>query len=275
MSFMKKSKKKTENDNTIVLKGIDFSKIKKDIINKPPSINSDSINITENEVPNIPNATAVSSLNSNSNTTENKKRKVSKFKQASANLDEETDLLTSSLEKLGISNKELLPFETFYKNPVIHVKMLVSGKEISKDAHCWWCRHKIPEDCHPLGLPVKIDYINQKYKGDINCEKIYHCDGSFCSFNCMVAYSRDNSHIFKYKQSGSFITLMYREIFGKDCWITKIENAPSWKLLKEYGGCLTIQEFRNSFNKVKFIEKQNFDILPFTQSPVQTIHFVK
>jgi len=264
---MKKSKKKTESDNTIILKGIDFSKIKKDIINKPPP-SHENISIIENEIPSLPNATSINSI------TESKKRKVTK-KNSTSNTDIETDILTSSLEKLGISNKEVLPFETFYKNPVMHIKMLVSGKEIPTDSFCWWCRHKIPDEWHPLGLPVKIDYINQKFKGDIDCEKVFHCDGTFCSFNCIMAYFRDNGHVFKYKQCGSFITIMYREIYGKECWITKIESAPSWKLLKDYGGCLTIQEFRNSFNKVKLIERQNFDILPFVQSPVQTIHFVK
>jgi hypothetical protein len=267
---MKKSKKKTEGDNTIILKGIDFSKIKKDIINNPSNTVIDTSSKVVENIPIISNATSILSIN-NSNI-ENKKRKTTKAKQTPINLDNETDILTSSLEKLGISNKEILPFETFYKNPTIHVKMLISGKNISKDSNCWWCRYKIPDEWHPLGLPVKIEYTN---KADINCPKIFHCDGIFCSFNCMMAYSRDNSHCFKYKQCGTYITLLYREIYGKECWITKIESAPSWKLLKDYGGSLTIQEFRNSLNKISLIECEQFETLPFIQQPVQTFHFIK
>jgi hypothetical protein len=34
--------------------------------------------------------------------------------------------------------------------------------------------------------------------------------------------------------------------------ITKINSAPHWRLLEEYGGDLNIEEFRKSFSKVEY-----------------------
>ena len=34
--------------------------------------------------------------------------------------------------------------------------------------------------------------------------------------------------------------------------IIKINPAPSWRMLKEYGGQLTIEEFREKFNKCTY-----------------------
>ena len=37
--------------------------------------------------------------------------------------------------------------------------------------------------------------------------------------------------------------------------ISEILPAPHWRKLKEYGGDMTIEDFRNSFNKATYIEQ--------------------
>lgn len=75
-------------------------------------------------------------------------------------------------------------------------------------------------------------------------------EGIFCSFNCMVAYAAENSCI-KYKNAGMLINKLYKAIFGifpKE----KIVPSPSWKLLKEYGGDMSLDEYRRNFQTVDF-----------------------
>ena len=121
--------------------------------------------------------------------------------------------LTSSLEKLGISNKEIIQTESYFKDDTgREIKMLISGTNeyIKRDleAKCWWCRHSIPKDWHPLGLPLK--FIKEKNE--------FHCEGIFCSFNCIMAHlhSCDLESV-KYRNCGMLIATLYRYVFGKAC----------------------------------------------------------
>ena len=44
---------------------------------------------------------------------------------------------------------------------------------------------------------------------------------------------------------------MYNDIY-QHTTIPYIEEAPHWRKLKEYGGDLSIDEFRDSFNKIEY-----------------------
>jgi len=145
------------------------------------------------------------------------------------------------------------------------------------DKSCFWCRHSFTTN--PLGCPIKyinnrieksyishitkdkyymkenitktklLNTLNIKLEGyDIKqCEKEYYLtDGIFCSFNCIVAFVNDNSHNNFYNESKMLLNIMYNEINDKKP--TKIKPAPHWRLLKDYGGTLTIDEFRSTFN---------------------------
>jgi hypothetical protein len=93
-------------------------------------------------------------------------------------------------------------------------------------------------------------------------------EGIFCSFNCMVGFISENNCI-KYKNTGILINKLYYKLFGffpKH----KILPAPSWRLLKSYGGDLTIDEYRNSFQTVDFSNAWQYTkLLP--NSPVSEI----
>ena len=250
-SFLRKPKRKIElkdDDNTITLKNINLYELtnqynlKNEIVEKEPPLKQSNFSIVDEQ--------AV--------------KKVSKFKEKTLlqNKKNVSDIsnLTSNLEKLGISNKELLTLETFYKDDVVKdIKMIKYGTNeyITKDCkgHCWWCRNSIPTEWHPLGIPVKKDK-----------DSTYTCEGIFCSFNCIMAYIHTNPEGMRYKDSPMLIGQMYRQIFNRDIRLDKIIDAPSWKHLREYGGKMTIEEFRSTFNKLKFVERR---ITPVTVEQIR------
>lgn len=147
--------------------------------------------------------------------------------------------------------------------------------------NCFWCRHSF--DTIPFGCPIQ--YVSNKtvktyyseiskdtytIKENITKKKIeaickegempaeitksgnpyYITDGIFCSFNCIVAFIDDNKHNILYHNSKVLLNKLYKDIMGKKC---EIAPAPHWRLLQQYGGKLSITEFRNSFNNIEYV----------------------
>ena len=165
--------------------------------------------------------------------------------------------LQTELENLGISDSKTKTYETIVtNNNTFKLKAYTCFKdehlncEIPKftSIKCWWCRSSISTNIHPLGMPIK-------YNKEQN---FFDTEGMFCSFNCMCSYLHENTNMSQYKDSGSLIYFMYKCIFNEYPYKMNIRKAPSWKLLKEYGGNLTIEEFRSMFNTVN-IHTQNIE----------------
>lgn len=78
----------------------------------------------------------------------------------------------------------------------------------------------------------------------------YETDGIFCSFNCCQAWIDDNKHCRLYDLSCFLLKKLYNEIMNVKSSI--IDPAPSWRLLENYGGHLTILKFREGFNKIEY-----------------------
>jgi len=159
--------------------------------------------------------------------------------------------------------------------------------EFSSSINCFWCRH--PFSSRVLGCPIdyKCSMIFKKYYSeitknnyclqesisekqhetskelvdneefDINFMKngYYITDGMFCSFNCCAAFIEENYKNPVYSKSASLLNKMYYELFQIE---QKISPAPNWRLLKTYGGSLSIQDFRKGFYKVEYIGKNDF-----------------
>ena len=47
-----------------------------------------------------------------------------------------------------------------------------------------------------------------------------------------------------------YLNKIHNDLFEKS---DKIIEAPSWRLLQKFGGNLNIQDFRDSFNKIEYI----------------------
>lgn len=128
-----------------------------------------------------------------------------------------------------------------------------------KDVACWWCCHTF--DTLPIGLPEKY------------YEKKFQVLGSFCSFNCAMAYDLSlNDH-----KMWDRISLLYHlrnKIFlniypNNDIKILDdIIMAPPRCMLKMFGGKLDINEFRE---KSIILKKQYRNIIPPTITLTQQI----
>lgn len=122
---------------------------------------------------------------------------------------------------------------------------------------CFWCRHSFTNQ--PIGCPIryhprkrvqvckseltKDDYIIQQdipqsVAEPTDTDDYYDTEGVFCSPNCVLAYVYDKGNNTYYRQSESLLMSIYYKP-GE-----KLLPAPSWKLLREYGGHMTIDQFR-------------------------------
>ena len=102
---------------------------------------------------------------------------------------------------------------------------------------CWWCAHDY--DTPTIELPEHY------YNGT------FYNNGNFCSYNCAMAYNIDinDENISK---RNSLLNLQYIKTYNTYLPITP---APSWKILKDFGGSIDIEEFRNNFiiNQVNYL----------------------
>ena len=131
--------------------------------------------------------------------------------------------------------------------------------------NCWWDRH--PFTSSPIGCPLryskKIDDENicskiseffKEHNITSEVNDIFETEGTFCSFPCVQAFILDESHSSRYKNSSSLLTLLFYKMYGE---IKSVPIAPPWKQLVDYGGHLTIEEFRSTFGRVIYSELPN------------------
>lgn len=103
----------------------------------------------------------------------------------------------------------------------------VCKSKFNKGVKCWWCKNDF--DSPAVGLPDI--YFNNKF----------YCSGNFCSYNCALAYNIDqNDNVWK---KTSLLNLLYYKTYNCN---KKIIAAPNWKQLKEFGGNLSIDQFRKN-----------------------------
>ena len=134
---------------------------------------------------------------------------------------------------------------------------------ISTDKPCWWCRHGFKTS--PIGCPLKYNshkegavVVAEKFKKagiKTKTNDFFETEGIFCSFPCCKAFIIDQRGIAKYQESLALLVLLLIKIHGTK--IFEIPIAPSWKILKEYGGHMTIEEFRSTFGKIEYTPTVN------------------
>jgi hypothetical protein len=147
---------------------------------------------------------------------------------------------------------------------------------------CFWDRHEFDSEERVVYCPVEhlqkpkmknyTSFINGKYykiqdsiqPEDETTIREYYTDGIFCSIECALAFVKDNAHNPMYTYSENYL----RELYS----YTGNQIAPHWRLLKKYGGNLSIEEFRKSFinttyaldgivfNPVFFLFKENYHL---------------
>ena len=116
---------------------------------------------------------------------------------------------------------------------------------------CWWCRSDI--GASPVYCPIKknVSMKTEKYYSqvkktwydvkeiDTSAKPSFVVDGSFCSWECCVAWINDGGGS---KNSMELLHQMHLISTGKPM---APRPAPHWRLLRDYGGNLDIDIFRN------------------------------
>lgn len=173
------------------------------------------------------------------------------------------------------------------------ITMINNNKILKKSDNqkCFWCKNKF--DSQPLGCPIKFipteiikkhySYINNENyvirekthkvidKSDTssNVNNFYETDGIFCSFNCCYSYINDNKRNYLYKDSLMLLSKIYFDLFSVTF---NIIPAPNWRLIDEFGGNMTITQFRKSFSKIEYLDvDQHITKLPI-QYPIGYIY---
>lgn len=148
---------------------------------------------------------------------------------------------------------------------------------------CFWDKNHIPDGVIPIGCPIRYipNRISKTYNSEIKKESytiqdsitplkvsevleksdnrlsiiqndFYETDGIFCSFNCCMAYIQENkSSNSLYANSEMLLLQMFNMVNNFSDYV-EIIPAPSWRLLIDFGGHLTIEKFRESFNKITY-----------------------
>jgi hypothetical protein len=201
---------------------------------------------------------------------------------------------TTSIDELYVNKNDFVyPFLDPSKRCYITMIDSMTHKRIQCQ-YCFWCRHAF--NTQPIGCPIR--YVCNKIRKSMTSEltnetysivqsitseeakcapesvpEYYETDGGFCSFNCCLAFIKDQSHNQLYRRSEELLMKMYVDIFQVDhTTIKRIDPAPSWRLLKEYGGFMTIEEFRNSFQSHIYIDKDYTFSKPLRPSPIGRIY---
>ena len=148
-----------------------------------------------------------------------------------------------------------LPFDTKSIGcPITYISNKASKKyysEVSKD------NYTIKENITNMKkniLDTKQSFVfiplNNSSVINVNERAFYSCDGNFCSFNCAKAFIKDNKHNSLYEHSEFLLSKLYFDMFGEKNVV--INPAPHWRLLVDYGGNLTINQFRDNFSKTQY-----------------------
>jgi hypothetical protein len=209
----KKRGRKPKNFNNIIPK-LDV-KITDDSINSEDEKIIFHLPITIDEINNQDNSLFIKSEKDIKNISD--KLNLQKIKTSEES--DSTETLKSSVMNVS-SNKLIL-------NNNVN-KISTHCLKFNKNTKCWWCRNNFSTP--PCELPE--DYYNDTF----------YCIGHFCSFNCMKSYNLDLNDSLSSKRE-SLMNLLYYQTYSNH---KIIKPAPHWMCLEEYGGNLTIENFREN-----------------------------
>jgi hypothetical protein len=133
-----------------------------------------------------------------------------------------------------------------------HVCMINGDRALPERTNlfCWHCRHAF--DTSPIGLPLTMRTMPDGIL-------VFETEGNFCSFSCCKTYLLDSRHRRPslYRESDPLLEVLHRSLFGECSSKVEIPLAPSWQLLSEYGGTLSIEQFRASIGQTTYTATEN------------------
>ncbi len=205
-----------------------------------------------------------------------------------SNIDSEVSLpppRSTNISELGTEHTKSEMFSFFDESKKNHKCFVTFIDHISRgvlfpNVDCFWCRN--PFSTKPLGCPLR--YISPKYTktyySEITKDKYtlssritkkelktlqakpegkntipneyYESDGAFCSFDCAMAFINENRRNSLYSRSKNLLMKIYADMYGED--VKEITPAPHWRLLRQCGGPLSIETFRDRFGHVEYVD---------------------
>lgn len=204
----------------------------------------------------------------------------------------------TNIKELEVKTIENISFVDENKTLVRGIIAGILSSTKNKQVCCYWDRFPIPEGVYAIGCPIryvcdkavkhhyseasKMTYTirenvpstkkhlnNSSTSVDIEQNDYYETFGAFCSFNCCKAFILENKNNPRFEFSEMFLSRIYSVVRGEEedndvatSSSSPILPAPSWILLQEYGGTLTIDKFRESFNRVEYKDVGSFMTVP-------------
>lgn len=171
------------------------------------------------------------------------------------------------------------------------MSLVGSGGELDPEkcraVSCFWCRHRFqtaPVGCPTRYVPAQIErtltspVTKETYtiRENVSQKAIlaaggdyYETDGVFCSYQCCLAYIQDNKTNPLYALSKTLLSNMWLSTSpGLPSERGKLMPAPSWRMLREYGGTLTIDEFRARHTHYTYRETHTVHRVPLAPRAV-------
>jgi hypothetical protein len=128
------------------------------------------------------------------------------------------------------------------------------------------CQSEITKEVYTIRQDIPKHYVDRAASKSnqlsVQHESYYETDGVFCSVNCCAAYIYDNRHNPVYGQSACYLRKLHLECMGNDTGgalqVTPvvIHRAPSWRLLRAYGGFMSIVEFRAASKDFVYVDQE-------------------
>ena len=162
-----------------------------------------------------------------------------------------------------------------------HFNYLSITTKIVKDKiyNCWWCT--LPIENYPIGCPLSMQSFRknnsitfsemdqalkkQEKEQEKEQEQItFYTDGLFCCLNCIKAYIMERGEYdAKYKDSIRLLAMMACDNEQIQDPLT-ISPSPPWRFLQQYGGHLTVDQYREMIGRMVYKEKGIIQIQPIT-----------
>tara|TARA_B100001093_G_C26695357_1_gene956666 strand:+ start:42 stop:962 length:921 start_codon:yes stop_codon:yes gene_type:complete len=200
---------------------LDLQNIKKEINSEEEPLIA-HLNISLNEIMNDNSDSSVVEEDSIITNSENDSVFIKSENEINKSFDENIEL--TDIEKL---ENEIMKLKFQLFRLTKSNKIEISRTNFDKNTKCWWCKNKF--ECPSVGIP------------ELYFENKFYCTGNFCSYNCALAYNINNGdNVWK---RTSLLNLLYHKTYSKS---SMIKAAPDWKNLKEFGGSMSIEEFRKN-----------------------------
>jgi len=189
-------------------------------------------------------------LEPSSNSTRNKGTLFQKQKQRQKEKEKIYNIQDTNGNQVKLKTYNVFPIPT-----EITSKNLEKIKASKTDISCWWCCHSF--DVYPVSMPLKY---NDK-------TGVFKVKGCFCSFNCAKTYGITTQ---KNIDIGLFC-LLHKMLCGT---IKTISKAPPKEILQKFGGPISIEDYRQSFDTVRTYKFNTFPMV-FIPSQVEEHEITK